>query len=107
MNKLAGAVLLVALGLGIGLWLGFDPQARATVQENANKASQSFAQVGAEVNTEVTSITSQTTSSGSSRQQEPAGTSSGKVNLNVNLQNLWDGARLLWVSFISKFRLRS
>ena len=105
MNKLAGAVLLVLLGLGVGLWLGFDPQARAMVQENTAQASKSFALVRSDVSAQVKALTSPDSTSGTQVKQKPSGSSG--VSLNLNVQQVWNEARQLWLSFISKFRLKA
>ena len=105
MNRLAGASLLVLLGLGVGLWLGFDPQARAMVQEEAAKASDSFAHVRTDISTQVTAIIS--AKSGPEAPAGPDQPSSPRVSLNLDAQNLWDGARQLWLSFVSRFQLKS
>lgn len=105
MNKLAGAVLLVLLGLGVGLWLGFDPQARAMVQENATQASKSFALVRSDVSAQVNALTAPDSGAGMQVKQEPSGSSG--ISLNLNVQQVWNEARQLWLSFISKFRLKA
>ena len=44
MSKLVAATALVILGLEIGLWIGFNPEAHAAAQEKMDGASQAFAQ---------------------------------------------------------------
>ena len=45
MPKLAVASLLIVVGLGLGLWLGFDPQARAAVEVGWSQANDSLVEV--------------------------------------------------------------
>ena len=52
MSRIAVAVLLVAAGLGIGLWLGFNPERRAAVEENWQRAGDSIARIQADLDLE-------------------------------------------------------
>jgi uncharacterized protein HemX len=106
MSRLAGAALLVLLGLGIGLWLGFNPQGRALAEENMERANQYFAEIRADANVWVDDITPDDVPAATEESQRKE-QASGSSSQSVALRDFWDATRQAWFSLLARFEIES
>ncbi len=107
MIKSAGFLLL--LGLAIGLWLGFNPQAHEKVVQSWNDAKASYMRIQKQVMTQVNGWTTQL---GSTKQT--ASNSVGSVPKWINtawhqlasiFNTIWSSARKLWLSLAANLNM--
>jgi hypothetical protein len=98
MSRVLAAVLLVAAGLAIGLWLGFDAERRAAVQENWQSAGDSMARIQTDLNLELGSERSAPAESDSSDDRTQTQQASPFAPLARLIQDLWEATQQLWSS---------
>lgn len=106
----AGALLLIVIGLGVGLWLGFDPTAHKETIQNWDKARAVFVQVKSGTGTNIDSWdTHLTTWFRSSPRPQPAplsqpSASVGSKQISTALQTFWHSVQRIWLSILAKLR---
>lgn len=102
MSRVAVAALLVAAGLGIGLWLGFNPESRAAVEENWQRAGDSFARIQVDLGlgsgSEGSAPAGNESNSGGTQTQQP----SPFAPLARLIQDLWEATQQLWSSLVAR-----
>jgi hypothetical protein len=106
LTKLAVAGLLVAVGLGVGLWLGFDPQGRAVAQENMQRADQFFAEAGADLGLWLNGLTTNDPAEPNGAQSQGSEAQDNSTQ-EVAFVNFWDATRQVWFSLLSRLGLAS
>lgn len=101
MSKFAAAILLIALGLGIGLWLGYDPEARAATQDNLARANSSMAQIKSDIALKLGTAkpAPDTQSTDSAESQKGVSPLSG---IPAVMKDLWTATQQLWVSLLAR-----
>ena len=107
MSKLVTAAALVILGLGIGLWIGFNPEAHAAAQEKMDRASQAFAQVRVDAEHLVgrRSLPGlRPVKRNGSRSNRPATDNSSE---GLDLQEIWSATQRVWISLLSRISTKS
>jgi hypothetical protein len=106
MSRLATSTVLVVLGLGVGLWLGFDPRAREVAQENMERAGQFFAEVRADVSVWLNGMTSDGAATPNSPEAQNSETSASSSQA-VAFRGFWDATRQVWMSLLTRFEFES
>jgi hypothetical protein len=99
MSKLA-PVLLVAAGLAVGLWLGFNPHAHQQIVQNWNHARTALVQTTAKVHLSpapLTSIKINTTA----HLQAPSASSLWK-QITTALESLMSSLQKLWLNITAR-----
>ena len=102
MSRVAAAVLLVAVGLGIGLWLGINPESRAAVQENWQHAGESFARIRVDLDLGPGSAGSTPAQNESSSDGTQTQQPSPLAPLARMIQDLWEATQQLWSSLVAR-----
>ena len=102
------AGLLLLLGIAIGLWFGFNPQARQKLLENWGQAKSAYLRVQAQVKTKFNGVALQL----SSTKQGAPGSVPKWINtawrqLTSIFNAIWISARRLWLSISSNINTRS
>lgn len=105
MSRIAVAVLLVAAGLGIGLWLGFNPERRAAVEENWQRAGDSMARLQTDLNLELGGQGSAPAGNESRNDSTPTQQPSPLASLSRLVQDLWEATQQLWSSLLARVEL--
>ncbi len=109
MSKSAG--LLVILGLAVGLWLGFNPQAHKQTVQYWDKAKTALAQVKTQTTAKVNVLDSHTTtwlrSSSKTKVVAPAApaapsASSTWKQITAFFNTLWTSVQRMWASLTNK-----
>lgn len=106
MSRLAAAALLVALGLGIGLWFGFNPQGHALAEQNMQRTTLYLSEARAGVDAWLRSVSPNNPEAPSTSVPQQA-ENSRSASEEVALRNFWDATRQLWISLLSPFELKS
>jgi hypothetical protein len=101
MSRALLALLLFAAGLGLGLWLGFNPERRAAVESSWEEASSSIARVEAEVGLSPAATTEPTPEAENAEQQ---GTSPLAPLARV-IEDFWRATQQLWFSLLARVEL--
>ncbi len=100
--------LLLLLGLGIGLWLGFNPQAHRKMLQNWNEAKASYMRVQAQISSKFDDWTAQpglqrqSTSSAAPKWIRTAWQQLGSI-----FNTIWSSVQRIWLSLSSNLGLRS
>jgi hypothetical protein len=105
MSRIAAAVLLVAVGLGIGLWLGFDPERRAAVEENWQRAGDSIARIQVDLDLRPGSEGSAPAENESTNEGTQTQQPSPLAALSRLVQDLWEATQQLWSSLLARVEL--
>jgi hypothetical protein len=101
---MAAAALLLAVGLGIGLWLGFNPESRAAVEENWESASNSIARIQTDLDLRLGSegpAPAENGNSGGTQTEQP----SPLASLSRLIQDVWNATQRLWSSLVARVAL--
>ncbi|HEY5983963.1 MAG TPA: hypothetical protein VIU38_10860 [Anaerolineales bacterium] len=104
MSKAATAVLLVALGLGVGLWLGFNPQAHAAVQESWTRTSESLVKVQTDLSLKLVGPTEGAAPKQQDSGQAPSG-DTASTQVSVALQQFWKATQQLWLNLMARLNI--
>jgi hypothetical protein len=102
MPRVLTAALLVAVGLAIGLWLGFDPERRAAVEENWQSAGDSIARIQTDLDLELGSERSAPARNDSSNDSRQTQQPSPFAPLARLIQDLWEATQQLWSSLVAR-----
>ena len=102
MSRVLAAVLLVAVGLAIGLWLGFDPERRAAVQEEWQSAGDSIARIQTDLNLELGNEPSAPAGNDSSNDSTQTQQPSPFAPLARLIQDLWEATQQLWSNLVAR-----
>lgn len=110
MFKSAG--LLLVLGLAIGLWLGFNPQAHQKVLQSWNETKASYlkiqTQIAAKFNGWGTQLSStKQTASNSSANSVPKWINTAWQQLASIFNTIWNSVRRLWSSISANLNMRN
>ncbi len=91
--------LLLLLGLGIGLWLGFNPQAHQKMLQNWEQAKSGYLRMQAQATTKLNGLTVQV---GSSKQSASSSTptwiNTAWQQLASIFNTIWSSVRRFWLS---------
>ncbi len=101
---LRSAALLFVLGIALGLWLGFDPQAHAQVVRFWDQMRAAYASLQTK-----TSVTIHNSTAGTKTSQ-PAGSSTTTTSnvwkqLSSIFTSLWNSLHGLWLEISTKLKL--
>lgn len=102
MSRVATAILLVTIGLGVGLWLGIHPGSRETVEENWQRAGDSIARIQTDLDIELGSGAQAPADDQRTNERMPAEESSPLASLTRLLADLWEATRVLWSSLVAR-----
>jgi hypothetical protein len=102
---MAAAALLVAVGLGIGLWLGINPESRAAVEENWERAGDSMARIQTDLNLDLGSEGSAPAENQSANDSTQTPQPSPLAPLARLIQDLWEATQQLWSSLVAGVEL--
>ena len=102
------AVLFLILGLAVGLWLGFTPQAHQQTIQKWDSVKSAYLKIKAESPVKIQGLNSNSTSSvqTSSRskaapQSQPAGSSAWK-QITTAFETIWNSVQRFWVNITAK-----
>ncbi len=101
MSRLVAAVFLVAVGLGIGLWLGYDPHARAAVEENWARAKSSAVQIQSDMGTRINGSGAESQASKDTAPGGPIGRSP-LAQVPKALETFWRATQQLFFSLLAR-----
>ena len=103
MSRLLSAILLIALGLGIGLWIGLNPQSRAAAEESVQRANETFVQVQADITAWWNQVRPD---AGGSQSSAPSARSvaSAPESQTATPADLWAAAKQVWLNFLTRLR---
>jgi len=102
MSRIAAAALLVAVGLGIGLWLGINPESRAAVEENWQRAGDSLARIQVDLDVAPGSAGSPPAENESNNDSTQTQQPSPLAPLARMVQDLWEATQQLWSSLVAR-----
>jgi hypothetical protein len=105
MSRIAAAVLLLAAGLGIGLWLGFNSESRAALEENWQSASDSIARIQTDLDLKLGGERSMPAENGSNNDSTQTQPPSPLASLSRLVQDLWEATQQLWSSLLARVEL--
>jgi len=104
MSRTIAAIVLFAAGLGIGLWMGFDPEARAAVESNWEEARESVAQAGADVG--VDAGASEPAGEAAESEKSISGNESSPLDPIADVsEDLWRSTQKWWFSLLARLDL--
>jgi len=102
MSRITASVLLVAAGLGIGLWLGINPESRAAVQETWQSAGDSIARLQTDLNLELGRGSAAPAEDQSANEGMRSDQASPLASLTRLLNDLWEATQELWSSVMAR-----
>ena len=103
-------VLFLILGLAVGLWLGFNPQAHQQTIKQWDSAKSAFLKIKADSSVQVQGLSSQTSSSSSSKsnsksryapQSQPSASTAWK-QVTTAFESFWTAMQRIWVNVTAK-----
>jgi hypothetical protein len=105
MARIAAAALLVAAGLGIGLWLGFNTESRAAVEENWQRAGDSIARIQVDLDFNPGSAGSAPAENDNTSEGTQTPQASPLAALSRVIQDFWEATQRLWSSLLARVEL--
>jgi len=102
------ATLLLIVGLAVGLWLGFNPQAHAQIVKDWGRAKTSYVQFKAQASTQVRHLDTKVSAVGkSSPKAEPVSQSQPNVSaawkqISTAFETLWSSVQRTWSNITAK-----
>jgi hypothetical protein len=100
MSKL-GAVLLVAIGLGVGLWLGFNPRAHQATVQNWDRVNMAVTQFKTRATFKMPVLKPQASTVKPAPSVQVSASSTWK-QVSAVLQTLWGSMQRLWVNVTAR-----
>jgi len=102
MPRAATAILLAAVGLGIGLWLGINPGSRAAVEENWQRAGDSIARVQTDLDLELGHGAPAPAEDQNTNEGAPSAQPSPVAYLARLFKDIWEVTQELWSSLVAR-----
>ncbi len=101
------AVLLLAIGLAAGLWLGFNPQAHAQTIKSWDQAKASYVQFKAQASTQIRQLDTEVSAEGkSSPSAEPDASATWK-QISTAFESFWNSVQKIWSNITAKIERTS
>ena len=96
------ATLLLIVGLAVGLWLGFNPQAHAQTIKNWDQAKTSYVQFKAQASNQIRHLDAKVNAVGKSSPKAEPNTSAAWKQISTAFESLWSSIQRTWSNITAK-----